>query len=47
MTPQINAYYTKIAEQKKLGAKNEQNLRPIFYELLNHYLNTQMHRKFI
>lgn len=41
MTPQINIYYNRIAEQKKLGAKNEQNLRPIFYELLKNYTDAE------
>lgn len=41
MTPQMNIYYNRIAEQKKLGAKNEQNLRPIFYELLKNYTDAE------
>lgn len=41
MTPQINAYHTKIAGQKKLGANNEQNLRQIFYELLKNYTDAE------
>lgn len=33
----INKYYQEIEKQKKLGAINEQNLRPHFYDLLRHY----------
>jgi len=34
----INKYYQAIAKQKRLGADNEQNLRPVFYILLDSYL---------
>ncbi len=37
----INKYYTAINKEKKNGANNEQNLRPHFYELLKHYLNSE------
>ena len=33
----INKYYNEIEKQTKLGAVNEQNLRPHFYDLLHHY----------
>ena len=39
--PNITKYYKAIAKEKQQGADNEQNLRPHFYELLKHYLNSE------
>ncbi|MGL5253565.1 MAG: type ISP restriction/modification enzyme [Brevinema sp.] len=41
MQSQLVTYYKKINQQKQIGADNEQNLRPIFYELLKSYTDAE------
>lgn len=40
MTP-IEKYLARVAEEKKLGADSEQNLRPHFHALLKHYAEAE------